>query len=82
MLPWRVKNFLSERFPLAYHLAVNLGAGGNDQVHWDQRLADTTREQQSASSTSPGKSNSFCTAASGDAALCSAAEAPVHADAA
>jgi SAM-dependent methyltransferase len=41
MLPWRIKNFLSERFPLAYHLAVNLGAGGNDQVHWDQRLADT-----------------------------------------
>ena len=26
VIPWRVKNFLSERFPLLYHLAANFGA--------------------------------------------------------
>jgi ubiquinone/menaquinone biosynthesis C-methylase UbiE len=40
-VPWRVKNFLSEHFPLGYHLAINLGTHGNDQSHWDQRLAET-----------------------------------------
>jgi SAM-dependent methyltransferase len=41
ILPWRLKNFLSEHFPLAYHLTVNIGLKGNDQKHWDQRLAET-----------------------------------------
>jgi SAM-dependent methyltransferase len=41
IVPWRVKNFPSEHFPLAYHLAVNFGHRGNDQSHWDQRLAET-----------------------------------------
>ena len=40
-IPWRVKNFLSEHFPLLYHLAVNLGARGNSPEHWDARLAET-----------------------------------------
>ncbi|MDP1652031.1 MAG: class I SAM-dependent methyltransferase [Rhodocyclaceae bacterium] len=39
MIPWRVKNFLSTHFPLAYHFAVNLGLKGNSQEHWDQMLA-------------------------------------------
>jgi SAM-dependent methyltransferase len=41
LIPWRLKNFLSEYCPLAYHLAVNFGLRGNDQAHWDQRLAET-----------------------------------------
>lgn len=40
-IPWRVKNFLSNQFPLAYHLMINAGAGGNDPDHWDRRLAET-----------------------------------------
>jgi SAM-dependent methyltransferase len=40
-IPWRVKNFLSEKVPLLYHLAVNLGSAGNSQEHWDRRLAET-----------------------------------------
>jgi SAM-dependent methyltransferase len=40
MLPWRVKNFLSEHLPLLYHYAVNLGRG-NGQEHWDEQLAAT-----------------------------------------
>ena len=41
VLPWRVKKFVSDRFPLAYHLAANLGTSGNDAAHWDARLAAT-----------------------------------------
>ncbi|MES2353867.1 MAG: class I SAM-dependent methyltransferase [Pseudomonadota bacterium] len=41
IIPWRVKNFLSVQFPLAYHFAVNLGVRGNDAAHWDKRLAET-----------------------------------------
>lgn len=39
MIPWRVKEWLSTHFPLAYHFAVNLGLKGNSQEHWDQMLA-------------------------------------------
>jgi len=38
VVPWRVKAFLSSRFPLAYHLAVNLGTRGNSEEHWDRML--------------------------------------------
>jgi SAM-dependent methyltransferase len=41
LLPWRVKDYLSEHFPLLYHLAVNLGDRGNSAQHWDTRLAET-----------------------------------------
>lgn len=41
LIPWQVKNFLSERFPLLYHLVVNAGVNGNSQEHWDLRLAQT-----------------------------------------
>lgn len=41
IVPWRVKNFFSEHFPLLYHLAVNVGARGNSPEHWDVRLAET-----------------------------------------
>jgi SAM-dependent methyltransferase len=39
LLPWRVKNFVSERFPLAYHIIVNLGVSRNSQEYWDAQLA-------------------------------------------
>lgn len=41
IIPWRVKNFISTHFPLAYHLAVNLGGRGNSEEHWNQMLAET-----------------------------------------
>jgi ubiquinone/menaquinone biosynthesis C-methylase UbiE len=41
MIPWRVKNFVSNHFPLLYHLAVNIGASGNSPQHWDRRLEET-----------------------------------------
>src|ERR1700704_1849069 len=41
LIPWRVKNFLSERFPLLYHLVVNAGVSGNSPKHWDLRLAQS-----------------------------------------
>lgn len=41
MLPWRVKNFVSEHFPLLYHFAANAGRRSNSAAHWDQRLAET-----------------------------------------
>jgi len=41
VVPWRVKKVLSVRFPLLYHLAVNLGTKGNSPEHWDAWLAKT-----------------------------------------
>ena len=41
LIPWRVRNFLSEHFPLLYHLAVNAGVSGNSQQHWDSILAQS-----------------------------------------
>ena len=41
MIPWRVKNFLSDHFPLLYHLVANVGIRGNAREHWDARLAET-----------------------------------------
>ena len=41
LVPWRVRNYLSGRFPLLYHLAANLGTRGNSPEHWDARLAAT-----------------------------------------
>lgn len=38
LLPWRVKALLSRRFPLAYHLAVNVGLRGNSADYWDRML--------------------------------------------
>jgi SAM-dependent methyltransferase len=41
VIPWRVRNFISEHFPLLYHFAANVGFRGNSVVHWDARLAAT-----------------------------------------
>ena len=59
-IPWRVKRFVSDHFPLAYHLMANAGFGGNDAGHWDAQLARSwedrswpTKTQMIASLTSP-----------------------------
>ncbi len=41
LLPWRVRNYLSDRFPLLYHLTANAFVPGNSAGHWDTRLAET-----------------------------------------
>lgn len=38
-IPWRLKNFVSDRFPLLYHVVVNIGTSANSQAHWDAQLA-------------------------------------------
>jgi SAM-dependent methyltransferase len=44
-IPWRVKSFLSNHFPLLYHVAANLGAKGNSPGYWDRRLARTWNDE-------------------------------------
>jgi len=46
LIPWRVRNFLSDRFPLLYHLVVNAGFSGNSQEHWDLMLAQNWEKAQ------------------------------------
>lgn len=41
VIPWRIKNFISEHFPLLYHLAANLRSPANNPEYWDNRLAQT-----------------------------------------
>ena len=62
LIPWRVKNFLSEHFPVLYHLAANAGVRANSREHWDLRLAQTwdaaerqwpTKNELTASLTKP-----------------------------
>ena len=38
LIPWRLKNFVSEHFPLLYHLLQNAGAPANSAEHWDAAL--------------------------------------------
>lgn len=45
-VPWRVKNFISEHFPLLYHFASNVGAGGNSSAYWDEQLAQTWNDSR------------------------------------
>ncbi|SDY67279.1 class I SAM-dependent methyltransferase [Nitrosomonas halophila] len=35
MIPWRVKSFFSENFPLGYHLLVNLRNQHKSEEYWD-----------------------------------------------
>lgn len=41
VIPWRVRNFLSETCPLLYHLAINFSVPANSAEHWDRELART-----------------------------------------
>lgn len=36
MIPWRVKNFFSEHFPLGYHLLVNISTRHESEEYWDE----------------------------------------------
>ena len=36
MIPWRVKKFVSDHFPLFYHRIINIGVGVNDDRYWDE----------------------------------------------
>lgn len=39
MIPWRVKNFISEHFPLIYHKISNLRTSVNTAEYWDEIYA-------------------------------------------
>lgn len=41
LIPWRVKNFISEHWPLAYHLVANRFRDSNSGEHWDVTLERT-----------------------------------------
>jgi 2-polyprenyl-3-methyl-5-hydroxy-6-metoxy-1,4-benzoquinol methylase len=45
ILPWRVRAFISQEFPLLYHLAVNVGKKRRSESYWDERLADTWHQR-------------------------------------
>ena len=45
IIPWRLKALASARFPLAYHLLVNIGSRGNSRAHWDEALANTWHQR-------------------------------------
>lgn len=36
MIPWRIKNFLSEHFPLGYHLIADIRSRQRSQAYWDE----------------------------------------------
>lgn len=36
MIPWRVKNFFSDHFPLLYHKISNIGTPINSAEYWDE----------------------------------------------
>lgn len=41
MIPWRMKSWVSESFPLIYYLVNSGMAGANSAAHWDEQLAKT-----------------------------------------
>jgi SAM-dependent methyltransferase len=41
LIPWRVRHFAAERFPLAYHLIANAGTSRNSSKYWDKSLEKT-----------------------------------------
>jgi len=64
LIPWRVKNLISSRFPLFYHVMANMGIQGNSSEHWDSRLDEAwdapiadwpTKNRLVASLTSPSE---------------------------
>lgn len=36
MIPWRIKNFVSNHFPLFYHKIINIGVEVNSDEYWDE----------------------------------------------
>ena len=45
MIPWRLKNWFAERFPLIYHVAANFGLKQNSAEHWDAILEATWSDE-------------------------------------
>ena len=45
ILPWRVRNAISEHFPLGYHLATNLFRRVRSGEYWDRRLEESWDER-------------------------------------
>jgi SAM-dependent methyltransferase len=41
LLPWRVRAFVSNTWPLFYHLAANISKQRRSESYWDARLAET-----------------------------------------
>ena len=41
IVPWRVRAFVSEHFPLLYHFASHAGKPANSPEYWDKSLAET-----------------------------------------
>ena len=41
LIPWRIRNIISDRYPLLYHSIVNFGQEGNSAKYWDERLKET-----------------------------------------
>lgn len=41
LLPWRARNGVSDRFPLACHPVASAGFSASDAIHLDARLAKT-----------------------------------------
>ena len=41
LLPWRIKSAISDRFPLAYHLAASLIGRRRSEAYWDKRLEES-----------------------------------------
>lgn len=41
MIPWRIKNFISSKAPLVYHVLVNLRRRQNSTEDWDRKLAES-----------------------------------------
>ncbi|PCI48981.1 MAG: hypothetical protein COB49_05240 [Alphaproteobacteria bacterium] len=52
MIPWRIKNFISDHFPLFYHKIINIGVDVNSDEYWDEIYA---REWDSAKRIWPTK---------------------------
>lgn len=46
ILPWRIRAAVSNRWPLAYHLAASLFKQRRSEAYWDQRLAESWDERE------------------------------------
>lgn len=40
IIPWRIRAWASENFPLCYHLIASIFRKRNSESYWDERLAD------------------------------------------
>jgi SAM-dependent methyltransferase len=45
VIPWRLKNFVSNKFPLLFHYIANYGVKGNSPEHWDEQLKNTWNDK-------------------------------------